>query len=56
LICEGDENYAVNHSSDILNDDDDGKQRVSRAQSLRNQLADYFLTPGAIPSHWSYIN
>jgi hypothetical protein len=30
---------------------------LSRAQRLRNQLADYFLTPaGAIPSQWSYIN
>jgi hypothetical protein len=39
------ENYAVNQSSHrILNGDDDGRQRLSRAQRLRNQLADYFLT------------
>jgi hypothetical protein len=52
LFCEGAENYAVNLSSHhILNYDDDGRQRLSRAQRLRNQLADYFLTPaGAIPS------
>jgi hypothetical protein len=42
----------------VLNDDDDnGRQRLSRAQRLRNQLADYFLTPAeAIPFQWSYIN
>jgi hypothetical protein len=60
LFCEGAENYAVNQSSlHILNDDDDdaGRQRLSRAQRLGNQLADYFLTPaGAIPCLWSYIN
>jgi hypothetical protein len=52
LFCEGAENYAVSQSSQhILNDDDDGRQTLSRAQRLRNQLADYFLTPaGAIPS------
>jgi hypothetical protein len=46
LFCEGVENFAVNQSSHhILNeDDDDGRQRLSRAQRLRNQLADYFLT------------
>jgi hypothetical protein len=55
MFCEGAENYAVNQSSHILNDDDDGRQRLARAQRLRNQLADYFLTPaGAIPSQWSY--
>ncbi|PNF42334.1 hypothetical protein B7P43_G03679 [Cryptotermes secundus] len=33
LVCEGAKNYAVNHSSHILNDDgDDGRQRLSRAQ------------------------
>jgi hypothetical protein len=32
LFCEGAENYAVNQSSHhILNDDDDGRQRLSRA-------------------------
>jgi hypothetical protein len=59
LFCEGAEKYAVNQSSHhILNDEyDDGKQRLSRAQRLRNQLADYFLMPaGAIPSQWSYLN
>jgi hypothetical protein len=47
LFCEGAENYAVNQSSHhILNDDDDaGRQRLSKAQRLRNQPADYFLTP-----------
>jgi hypothetical protein len=35
----------------------DGRQRLSRAQRLQNQLTDYFLTPAAaIPSQWSYIN
>jgi hypothetical protein len=58
LFCEGAENYALNQSSHhILNDDDDGKQRLLRAQHLLNELADYFLTPaGAISSQWSYIN
>jgi hypothetical protein len=58
LFCNGAENYAVNQSSHhILNDDDAGRQRLSREQRLRNQLADYFVTPtGAIPSQWSYIN
>jgi hypothetical protein len=59
LFCEDTENYAVNQSSHrILNDDDDdGRQRLSRAQRLRNQLADYSLTPaGAIPSQWSYTS
>jgi hypothetical protein len=60
LFCEGAENYAVNQSSHhILNGDNikARKQRLSRAPRLRNQLADYFLTPtGAIPSQWSYIN
>jgi hypothetical protein len=66
LFWEEAENYAINQSSHhILNDDDDdddgggggGRQKLSRAQRLRNQLADYFLTPaGAIPSQWSYIN
>jgi hypothetical protein len=51
LFCERAENYAVNQSSHILNDNDDGRQRLSRAQRLRNQLADYILAPaGAIPS------
>jgi hypothetical protein len=49
LFCEGAENYAVHQSNHILNDD--GRQRLSRAQRLRNQLDDYFLTPaGAILS------
>jgi hypothetical protein len=54
---EGAENYAVNQSSQhILKDDDDGRQRLSRVQRLRNQLADYFLTPaGSMPSQWSYV-
>jgi hypothetical protein len=58
LFCEGAENYAVNQSSDhVLNDDDDGRQRLSRAQPMRNQLFDYFVTPaGAILFQWSYIN
>jgi hypothetical protein len=59
LFCEGAENHAVNQSSHhILNeDDDDERQSLSRAQRLRNQLADYFLMPaGAIPPQWSYIN
>jgi hypothetical protein len=59
LFCEGAENYAVNQSCHhILNDDDDaGRQRLSRAQRLRNQLADYFLTSAeAIPSQWNCIN
>jgi hypothetical protein len=47
---------SINHH--ILNNDDDaGRQKLSRAQRLRNHLADYFLTPaGATPSPWSYIN
>jgi hypothetical protein len=50
------ENYALNQSSHILNDDD-GRQRLSRALRLRNHLADYFLTPaGAFLLQWSYIN
>jgi hypothetical protein len=58
LFCEECENYAVNQSSHhILNEDDDGRQRLSRAQHLRNQWADYFKLPaGAISSQWSYIN
>jgi hypothetical protein len=62
LFCEDAENYAVNQPSHhILNYDDDddydGRQRLSTAQCLRNQLADYFLKPaGAIPSQWSYFN
>jgi hypothetical protein len=57
LFCEEGENFAVNQSSHhILNEDDDGRQRLSRAQLLRNRLADYFLTPaGAISSQWSYV-
>jgi hypothetical protein len=43
LFCEGAENYAVNQSSHILNDDD-GRQRLSRAQSLRNHLAELLNT------------
>jgi hypothetical protein len=56
LFCEGTQKYAANQSSHhILNEEDDDaddrKQRLSRAQRLRNQLADYFLKPaGAIPS------
>jgi hypothetical protein len=62
LFCEEAEKYAVNQSSHhILNedgdDDDDGRQILSRVHRLRNQLADYFLTPAkAIPSHWSCLN
>jgi hypothetical protein len=58
LFCEGAENYAVNQSSHhILNEDKDRRRRLSRAQHLRDQLADYFLTPaGEIPSQRSYIN
>jgi hypothetical protein len=41
LFFEGAGNYAVNH---ILNEDDGGRQRLSRPQRLRNQLTDYFLT------------
>jgi hypothetical protein len=49
LFCEGAENYAVSQSSHHILNDDDGRQRVSRAQRLRNQLGDYFLTSaGAI--------
>jgi hypothetical protein len=52
LFCEGGEYYAVNQSSHhILNEDDDGRQRLSRAHHMRNQLADYFLMPaGAMSS------
>jgi hypothetical protein len=51
MFCQGAQNYAVDQSSHILNDDDKGRQRLLRAQRLRNHLADYFLTPaGAIPS------
>jgi hypothetical protein len=40
-----------------LSCEDDGRQRLSRAQCLLNQLADYFFTTtGAISSQWSYIN
>jgi hypothetical protein len=58
LFCEGAENYAVNQSGlHSLNDDDDVRQRLSRARHLRNQLAHYFLAPaGTIPPQWSYIN
>jgi hypothetical protein len=39
LFCEEAENYVVNQSSHILNDDvdddNDGRQRLSRAQCLR---------------------
>jgi hypothetical protein len=58
LFCEEAENYAVNQSSHhILSDDDGGRQRLTRAQRLQNQLANYFLTlAGAIPSQWSYRN
>jgi hypothetical protein len=58
LFCEEAENYAVNQSNHhILNDDDGGRQRLMRAQGLRNQLADYFWTPaGAIPSQLNYIH
>jgi hypothetical protein len=46
LFCKSAENYAGNQSSHILNHDDDpGRQRLLRSQRLRNQLADYFLTP-----------
>jgi hypothetical protein len=50
LFCQETENYAVNKSSyHILNDDDDGRKRLSRPQRLRIQTADYSLTPtGAI--------
>jgi hypothetical protein len=53
---QGAKNYAENQSNHhVLNEDyDDGSQRLSRVQRLRNQLVDYFLTPaGAIPSQWS---
>jgi hypothetical protein len=58
LFCEGGENFAVSQSSyHILNEEDDGRQRLSRAQLLRNRLADYFLTSeGAISSQWSYVS
>jgi hypothetical protein len=57
LFCEGAENYAVNQSSHHILNDDDGRQRLSRAQNLLNQLAEYFLMPaGAASSQWSYIN
>jgi hypothetical protein len=56
LFCEGGENFAVNKSSHhIVNEEDDGSQRLSRARLLLNRLADYFLTSaGAISSQWSY--
>jgi hypothetical protein len=55
-FCEGAENYAVNQlSHHTLNDDEDGRQRLSRAQLLRNQLADYFFTSAReIPSQCLY--
>jgi hypothetical protein len=57
LFCEGGENFAVNQSSHHILNEDDGRQRLSRAQLLRNRLADYFLTPaGAISSQWSYVS
>jgi hypothetical protein len=58
LFCEGAQNYTINQSiHHIFNEDDDGWQRLSRAQHLLNQLADYFLTPaGAISFQRSYIN
>jgi hypothetical protein len=57
MFCGG-EKFTVNQSSHhILNEEDDGRQRLLRAQLLRNQLADYFLTPaGAISSQWSYVS
>jgi hypothetical protein len=57
LFCEEAENYAVSQSGHHILNDDDGRQRLSRAERLRNQLDHYFQTPaGAIPSQWSYIN
>jgi hypothetical protein len=58
LFCEEAENCVVNQSiRHILNDNDVGRQRFSRAQRLRKLLAGYLLPPaGAIPSQWSYIN
>jgi hypothetical protein len=55
LFFEGRANFAVNQSSHhILNEEYDGRQRLSRAQLLQHRLADYFLTPaGAISSQWS---
>jgi hypothetical protein len=51
LFCEGAENYAANQSCHHILNDDAGRQRLSRVQRPRYQLADYFLTPaGAIPS------
>jgi hypothetical protein len=55
LFYEGNEKVCSKSSHRILNYDY-GRERLSRAQRLRNQLADYFSTPGAIPSQWSYIN
>jgi hypothetical protein len=58
LFFEGAENYAVNESNRlILNGVDNGRQRLLRAQLLRNQLADYLLTQAeAVSSQWSSIN
>lgn len=58
LFYEGTKKYAVNQlSHHILNkENDDGRQRLLRAQHPRNRLADNSLMAGVIPSQWSYIN
>jgi hypothetical protein len=57
LFCEGGENFAVNQSSHHILNEDNGRQRLSRAQLLRNRLADYLSTPAeAISSQWSYVS
>jgi hypothetical protein len=58
LFCEGAEMCAVNKSSHLtLNYYYYGRQKLLRAQHLRNQLADYFLKPAdAVSSKWSYFN
>jgi hypothetical protein len=57
LFCEEAENYRVNQSGHhILDEDDDERQRLLRAQYLLNQLPHYFLMPtGVISSQWSCI-
>jgi hypothetical protein len=40
LFCEGAENYAENQSSLILKEDD-GRQRLSRSQRLRNKISSF---------------
>jgi hypothetical protein len=54
LWCEVGENFAVNPQTfAIPSEEDEGQQRLSKAQLLINRLADYFLTlTGAVPREW----